>query len=1045
MSVLASNLFNTYLEKIQEDFRRGIATEYTHRSTLENLLEAFEPGVAASSDPQHIECGAPDFVVEKGKIPVGYIETKDIGEPLDSIECSQQLIRYRKALNNLILTDYLEFRWYVREELRIKSRIARVGKGRKLIVDPEGIAHVEETLRGFYREDVQTVTTSKDLAIRLASQTHLVRELIAKALDAKDPGVRVPLEHQLKTFQNFLLPNITKAEFADLYAQTMTYGLFAAKLSAPSDVPFSRVLAYQYLASNHFLKRLFLDVGDELDNTIITPFLDDIATLLNRTNFAKILDEFRQNAQIQDPVVHFYETFLSTYDPRLRKNRGVYYTPEPVVSFIVRSVDKILKSHFKTSWGLADEDVKVLDPAAGTGTFLYSTIRHANRTLHQKGQQGTWPERSAGLKKRIFGFEILMAPYVVSHLKLGLLLRELGVPLAKNERLQIYLTNALEEPLTSAETSEHLGFYIAEEANHAAVIKKQEPIMVVLGNPPYSGHSANTSVDHLGNPNFIGKLVREYYFVDGAPLQERNSKWLQDDYVKFMRFGEWRIEKTGYGVLAFITNHGYLDNPTFRGMRQHLMRTFDEIYVLDLHGNSKKKEHAPDGGKDENVFDIQQGVAIILAVKRKNSTCSTAQIHHADLWGLREEKYADLQNKDIGDIDWKQLQPERPFYWFVPQNGFLADEYKEGWSVKDVFPINNLGMNTHRDSLVVAFTKQELLDRLVALRSQDISDDEIRHQFGVVDVSTWKLSSARQRLRDDQNWETRLIPCLYRPFDHRYLCFSPDLIDRPRMGLNQHMMAGENLSFATTRQTREPFSAMATDQVCGQHKIATPYDGSSIFPLYLYTTPENTAGTLFAQSGTTRTPNLSPAFIAAFSGKLGLQFIQNGQGDLQNTFGPEDVFYYAYAVFHSPTYRTRYAEFLKMDFPRLPLTSDKNLFAQLVGKGKELVQLHLLKSPQVDSFVASFPEPGDNQVEQVIYADGKVHINNNQYFGDLPSEVWRFKVGGYQVCDKWLKDRRGRQLNNEEIDHYQRVIVSLQLTIRLMEKIDKIIPGWPMK
>lgn len=1045
MAALVSNLLDTYLQKIEADFQRGIATEYTHRSTLENLLEAFEPGVAASSDPQHIICGAPDFVVEKGNIPVGYVETKDIGEPLDRIERTPQLTRYRKALNNLILTDYLEFRWYVREELRLKSRIAKVGRGRRLIVDPEGIALVEETLRGFYREDVRIVTTSKDLAVRLASQTHLVRELIAKALDAKDPGVRVPLEHQLKTFQSYLLPNIKKAEFADLYAQTMTYGLFAAKLSAPSDVPFTRVLAYQYLASNHFLKRLFLDVGDELENTIITPFLDDIATLLNRTNFTKILDEFRQNPQTQDPVVHFYETFLGTYDPKLRKNRGVYYTPEPVVSFIVRSVDEILKSHFRTSWGLADENVKVLDPAAGTGTFLYSTIRQVYKSLQQMRQQGAWPERSVGLKKRIFGFEILMAPYVVSHLKLGLLLKELGAPLAKNERLQIYLTNALEEPLTSAETSEHLGFYIAEEANHAAVIKKQEPIMVVLGNPPYSGHSANISVDHLGNPNFIGKLVREYYFVDGAPLQERNSKWLQDDYVKFIRFGEWRIEKTGFGVLAFITNHGYLDNPTFRGMRQHLMKTFDEIYVLDLHGNSKKKEHAPDGRKDENVFDIQQGVAIILAVKRKNSTGSTAQIHHADLWGSREEKYADLQNKDRGDINWRQLEPDVPFYLFTSQDVDTRHEYEQGWKLTEMMLVSSAGIVTARDNLAIHFTENELFETVEDFVSLPI--EAARNKYGLGnDVRDWKVSLAQKDIRSSGATRSNIRRILYRPFDSRFTYYTGQtrgFLCMPRKEVMHHMLDGDNLAFIATRQTRDNWGVLATDSISG-HKSFAAYDINSFFPLYLYTTASETAGTLFAQLETKRTPNLSPAFIAAFAAKLNLTFIQNGQGDLKKTFGTEDVFYYAYAVFHAPTYKIRYAEFLKMDFPRLPLTSDKNLFAQLVGKGKELVELHLFKTPKVDSFITSYPEPGDNRVEQVLYADGKVHINDNQYFGDLPKEVWCFKVGGYQVCEKWLKDRKGRKLNQSDIDHYQRVVVVLHESIILMHVIEEAIREWPI-
>ena len=341
------------------------------------------------------------------------------------------------------------------------------------------------------------------------------------------------------------------------------------------------------------------------------------------------------------------------------------------MQFIVHSVHELLKSRFGKAWGLADQSVKVLDPATGTGTFLYFVIQQIyDEVVQTHKQEGQWNAKSKEVLARLFGFELLIAPYVVSHLKLGLLFKTLDAPLTgKDERLQIYLTNTLEEGVTRAEQLAGLGSYIAEEASDAAHVKKQQDIMVVLGNPPYSGHSANVSVDKEGKPNFIGKLLHEYYFVDGAPLGERNPKWLQDDYVKFIRFGEWRIDKTGHGVLAFITNHGYLDNPTFRGMRQHLMNTFDEIYVLDLHGNSKKKERTPEGGKDENVFDIQQGVAILLAIKHKQTSevSKTSEVYHASLWGLREEKYAALRDSNLNDIEWKELKPEKPFYFLCPK------------------------------------------------------------------------------------------------------------------------------------------------------------------------------------------------------------------------------------------------------------------------------------------------------------------------------------------------------------------------------------------
>lgn len=644
----------------------------------------------------------------------------------------------------------------------------------------------------------------------------------------------------------------------------------------------------------------------------------------------------------------------------------------------------------------------------------------------------------------------MIAPYVVSHLKLGLLLKTLDAPLeGRDERLHVFLTNTLEEGVTRAEQLVGLGHYIADEASDAAFVKKQQDIMVVLGNPPYSGHSANASVDKEGKPNFIGKLLREYYFVDGAPLGERQPKWLQDDYVKFIRFGEWRIDKTGHGILAFITNNGYLDNPTFRGMRQHLMNTFDEIYVLDLHGNSKKKERTPDGGKDENVFDIQQGVAIILAVKHQTSDVSPTQVNDAHLWGLREGKYAALRDSKLQDVVWKELQPTSPSYLFIPQNKGTQQEYEMGWKISDLVLESNVGFVTARDKFVIDFDKNELRRRISDFRIEEknFSTRELAQRYGLKDTSSWNMQDAREKVRKNANWANDFIECFYRPFDKRSIYYSLDLLERPVYQIQRHMKAGENLGFVCPRrvETDGPWQHLLCSDVIIDHVCVSLKTVDYLFPLYLYTTPEETAGTLFAQLETTRRPNLGLAFIAVFSEKLGLQFIQDGMGDLKQTFGPEDVFYYAYAVFHSLTYRTRYAEFLKIDFPRLPLTSDKKLFAKLVAKGKELVELHLLKSSRVDDFITTYPEAGSNKVEKVAYVNRKVFINNQQYFGELPEEVWQFKVGGYQVCEKWLKDRKGRVLSSEDITHYQRVVVALKETIRLIKEIDKTITKWPME
>ncbi|MBM4424023.1 MAG: hypothetical protein FJ030_11630 [Chloroflexi bacterium] len=1050
-----ANLFETYLQRIESDLQSGKATEHTYRSSLEWLLESLASGVDASNDPKHIECGAPDFIVERRRVPLGYVETKDVGVDLDKVEKSDQLKRYRQSLNNLILTDYLEFRWYVNGQRKLTACLASIGKHKKLTPDPEGIATAEQLFNEFYQTEIPIVGTPRDLAERMAQLAKLIRDLTFNALQAEEE-ISGALHKQYKAFQEYLLPNLKPGEFADIYAQTMAYGLFAARVSAltPAASPagrgdggegFSRSSAYQHLSANRFLRKLFLDVGEELENTLIAPFLDDIASLLARADLSAILKDFGKRTRTEDPVVHFYETFLAAYDPKLRESRGVYYTPEPAVQFIVNSVDSLLRDRFDRPLGLAAKDVNLLDPATGTSTFLYFAVRVIHETLMSKRQGGAWQEYvHQNLLPRLFGFELLVAPYVIAHLKLGLLLRDLNYIWGKEDRLRIYLTNALDEGVTRSETLGDLGWYISQEASEAAQVKKNAPIMVIVGNPPYSGHSANKG-------KWIGELVRDYYSVDGRPLGERNPKWLQDDYVKFIRFAQWRIEQTGQGIVAFITNHGYLDNPTFRGMRQHLLKSFDELYVLDLHGNSKKKERAPDGGPDENIFDIQQGVAIILAIKlppqhlaRIQKRDGLAIARHAQLWGARARKYAFLERNDVRSLKWRNARPVKPAYLLSPQAGRIRAEYEPGWKLTEIMPVHSAGIVTARDDLTIGWTEKEILSRVQDFVSLPPEMARMKFDLGE-DVRDWKVALAQADIRKHGVHKSKLARFLYRPFDIRHTYYTGQtrgFMCMPRAEVMQHMLSGENIGLIATRQTRDAWGALATEHVCG-HKSCAAYDINSFFPLYLYPNGDYPATLFDHENG--RRPNLSDKFIADCSQKLGLTFAADGTGDLKKTFGPEDVFHYAYAIFHSPVYRERYAEFLKIDFPRLPLTSDKKLFAKLAAKGAELVGLHLLKSPALDNFITSYSVAGSNAVEKVKHEKRKVWINDSQYFGGVPEAVWEFRVGGYQVCDKWLKDRKGRTLSNDDIAHYQRVVVALKETMRLMAEIDKAIPRWPIE
>jgi predicted helicase len=1040
--------FRAYLQELQNKLSTGDATEHTHRPALQRLIEALAPDLTVINEPRRIECGAPDYIITRAQTPIGYVEAKDIGASLDHEERSDQMRRYRESLNNLILTDYLEFRWYVEGEQRAAVRLASLALDGSVKRSKDGAQALADLFQRFFGQGVATVGRPRELAQRMATLTRMIRELIEETFNRE--AERGSLHAQLEAFRETLIPDLTPVQFADMYAQTIAYGLFAARVRVTNGHTFTREkAAWNLPKTNPFLRRLFHEIaGPSLDERVAW-LVDDLAHLLARADMAEILRDFGKRTRQEDPVVHFYETFLAAYDPEMRQTRGVYYTPEPVVSYIVRSLDHLIKTRFNLRLGLADTRVLVLDPAAGTATFLYFVIQQIHETLMAMGQAGAWNDYvEKYLLPRVFGFELLMAPYAMAHMKLGVQLQETGYHFAGDQRLGIYLTNTLEEAITRAQTLGFAGF-ITREANDAAEIKRDKPIMVVLGNPPYSVSSANKG-------DYIEGLMERY---KAAVRGERNIQPLSDDYIKFIRFAHDRIERTGYGIVGMITNHTYLSGLIHRGVREELLKTFSEIYVLDLHGSSLLGETTPEGGKDENVFDIQQGVAIILAVKQPTTDVALAEVYHADLWGKREVKYAYLAEYDVSSTTWQELEPQSTSnFFFVPKDFDLEEEYDRGWSMKDIFVQHAVGLATRRDKLLIDFDKHELISRFQALASNQ-DEDVLRNRYEIRDTPYWNLENARKQIRlmPIEDFVQRVF---YRPFDSRCIYYNPRIIERgdARWPLMRHMLQ-RNLALITSRiiKGEEPHHAFVSKHIVEKICISPKTSNNAfVFPLYLYTTPEDTAGTLFATQETTREPNLSPQFIAAVMEKLDLNFIPDGKGDLQTTFGPEDIFHYAYAVFHSPTYRERYAEFLKIDFPRLPLTSDRGLFKALAEKGEELVALHLMQAPALDHLITKFDVPGSNQVERIRYAEphrdgqegqvpGRVYINQTQYFEGIEPEVWEFQIGGYQVLNKWLKDRKGRKLSFDDIIHYQKIVVALKETMRLMEEIDALIPSWPIE
>jgi predicted helicase len=696
--------------------------------------------------------------------------------------------------------------------------------------------------------------------------------------------------------------------------------------------------------------------------------------------------------------------------------------------------------------------VQVLDPATGTGTFLVEAIDVIRRAMenrwHKQGHmalefQNLWNEYvPKHLLPRIHGYELLMAPYAIAHMKIGLKLFETGYRFESDARARVYLTNSLEPADGDAEqiSFAELVPALAHEAKAVSTIKRHQRFTVVIGNPPYSGISANMTEE-------AQELISAYRIVDGQALNEKKL-WLQDDYVKFLRLGQTTIERAGIGVLGFITNHGYIDNPTFRGMRQSLMHTFQFLSVLDLHGNANKKEKSVDGSEDKNVFDIRQGVAICLSVRGG----MRETVRHSDLWGSRDTKYSWLTNHRVGNTAFTSLAPDSPYYFFQAQNTDRRDEYDSGWKINEVMPVYSAGFITARDHFVVDFDRDSLLERIADFADPKLSDEKIRtkyfagcgsNKYPDGDTRGWKVPEARKRVRADKNWRERVRRCLYRPFDVREVYWTEWMVDWPRPELTRHLDLSKSPALITTRITKDIFSVFVTALPPG-HKSVGAYDVNYVFPLK--TAPSGEPGSRLLLDNRKPQPNLAPAFLDGLVAALHSN--QNSHPSRDEGPTAEDVFFYVYAVLHSPGYRTRYAEFLKIDFPRLPLTGNRELFRALVRLGEELVDLHLLKALRLDTAISDYIGPKSPEVEKISYARHAVWVDKEQTCGfkGVPEAVWDFHIGGYQVCEKWLKDRKGRKLSKGDVTHYNKIVVALSETIRLMKKIDDVIDehgGWP--
>ncbi|MCT7493117.1 type ISP restriction/modification enzyme [Aliarcobacter cryaerophilus] len=1046
---------HNYIENINRLFVTGNAREHSYRGDLQDLLNKIidDKDIVVTNEPARIvNVGAPDYSITKKDIPIGYIEAKDINKPLNSKDYTEQFDRYKNALDNLIITDYMDFWFYKSGELTNKIKIAKI-EDDKIVAVEENFTLFINSIKSFTTQISQTITSPSKLAKMMAGKARLLQNVIERAIKSEDESdANNSLREQLEVFKATLIHDITPESFADIYAQTIAYGMFAARLHDDTMDTFSRQEAVFLIPkSNPFLRGLFNYVsGAECDDRIIW-IIDSLAEIFLATDVKKLLDGFSQKSGMNDPIIHFYETFLSEYNPALRKSRGVWYTPQAVVNFIVRACDEVLKDEFDLSDGLSDETkikikvddinagytksgqkikkelevhkVQILDPATGTGTFLAETIKFIKKDFWG----GSWSSYvEEHLIPRLNGFELLMASYAMAHLKLDLLLLETGYkPSKEQKRFNIFLTNSLEEHHEQA--GNLFASYLANESKEADRVKKDVPVMVVMGNPPYAVSSSNKN-------EWIQNLIADYK----KDLNERKIN-LDDDYIKFIRYGQHYIEKNGEGILAYISNNSFIDGITHRQMRKSLLECFDKIYILDLHGNSTKQEVSPDGSKDENVFDIMQGVSINIFIKKKSKSKKLADVYHYDLYGKRDFKYNFLSDNNLKSVNWNKLEYSEPNYFFVKKDFSEIESYENSFKTNELFNIVNSGIQTKRDKLNIHFLEDDAKNTLNFLKEK--SKIEIINKYELPkDGRDWELDLA---IKDISNNDVVIFKEQYRPFDYRYSFYtgnSKGIVAYPRNIISKHFINKENFAICLMKQFFQDVAynhCLITNVLVDERTMYSNRGGTYVLPMYLYQDENSLTNE--------RTPNLNLEIVKEIEEKLGLKFVNEKIED-STTFAPIDILDYIYAVLHSPSYREKYKEFLKIDFPRVPYPKPET-FWQLVSLGGKLRSLHLLEDTSLDERIIDIKGEGELLIKNSLnkkdfsIEDEKVElrINDEVSVVNIPLVAWEFYIGGYQPAQKWLKDRVGRVLNRADMKHYNRIINALCKTDLIMKKIDEVL------
>lgn len=1044
---MPNKLFENYLKEVYRKIERGDAREESFYSSLEKLLTEYGRGLGKKTEvttlPKKSEAGNPDFRVWDGQSEItGYIEAKEPStDALDKVEKSDQLTRYRNAYPNIILTNFFEFRLYRDGVLWDKPvKISDYNLSKKIPKLPV-VQHEKEfkKLLDFFFDFTQPrIAHPKTLAEVLAYKAEIMRDYVVLPILKESKENYFGWLYQ--SFRKHLIKDLEEDVFADLFSQTFTYGLVIAKYQfeaqqtlfgqKTSDLPFTTKTAYDFIQEKFgILREVFKIISTQKMPKDLEIITDDIVDILNHTEIYKLLTRSSKGGK-KDPIFHLYETFLLKYDKERKIKLGVFYTPLEIVSYIVNSVHVLLKDNklFDAPDGLAsykldsiEKSVTLLDPAVGTGTFFVNAIERAIEEVKTK-RSSSKNIVSDFVRKHIlphfFAFEIQIAPYVVSHLKVLFTLTNRGFNFADDDWLRVFLTNTLDFHHKEANSLlSPLEQKLSEEQKKALKVKNKTPIMVVVGNPPYSVSSQN----EVDPETKFGKFYESY--KENVRKEEKNIQPLSDDYIKFLAFAHWKVREAKKGVVGMITNNSYLDGIIHRDMRGKLLEDFDLIYILNLHGDAKRPQRAKDGKKDENVFDIRQGVAISLFVKSEKKV--KKQVFYQDLVGPRKAKYKYLENHDAETSKWEKLEPREPYWFFVPKDLELEERYGKFLPLEDVFEERNAGIATGKDSVLVDFDKDTLY-RKFSPQSKEVFEITLENQ-GVKNELIQRWYSEMQ----NKDIKGQILPYSYHPFDTRFTIYNSTILQRARKKLMDNFLR-DNLGLILRRTTNKRWkhAFVSEDIADGNYLEARTY----AFPLWIY-------------EGNKATVN-QKTFLdnkQADGGKktnIQIQLIRFLSSGYNKNVSPEEIFYYIYAILYSEEYRRKYEEFLKIDFPKIPFTKNHQVFRKLSKLGKQLVDLHLLKSSLLNKTSARFEGGGEGYIEKPRYdkKQGRVYVNENQYFTNVKPEVWNYHIGGYQVLNKWLKDRVGKEPSDSLVDQYIKIVTAIENTIRIQNQIDKLYP-----